>query len=66
MLVHPKASRGQSKEVKDMNIDELADLIVMRLNPQSKSVAHRDTHGDETWYGAVYVQGIILRTSAQG
>ena len=30
-----KVSREQSKEAKDMNIDELADLIVARLNPQS-------------------------------
>ena len=29
-----------------MNIDELADLIVARLNPQPKNAAHRDTHGN--------------------
>ena len=28
-----KVSREQSKEAKDLNIDELADLIVARLNP---------------------------------
>ena len=33
-----------------MNIDELADLIVARLNPQTKNAAHRDTHGNAHLY----------------
>ena len=45
-----KVSREQSKEAKDMSIDELADLIVARLNPQSKNAAHRDTHGNAHLY----------------
>ena len=62
-------SREQSKETKDLNIDELADLIVTRLNPQAKNVAHRDNQEmrtctlEETWYGAVYTQGIIAPMS---
>ena len=35
-----RVSKEQSKEAKDLNIDELADLIVTRLNPQAKNVAH--------------------------
>ena len=34
--------KEQSKEAKDLNIDELVDLIVARLNPQAKNVAHQD------------------------
>ena len=37
-----RVSTEQSKEAKDLNIDELADLIVARLNPQAKNAAHRD------------------------
>ena len=58
-----KISKESSKEAKDLNIDEHADLIVARLNPQSKNAAHRDTHGNAhlypTWYGAAYAQGTI-------
>ena len=35
-----RVSKEQSKEAKDLNIDELANLIVARLNPQSKNAAH--------------------------
>ena len=33
-------SKEQSKETKDLNIDELANLIVARLNPQAKNATH--------------------------
>ena len=45
-----RASKEQSKEAKDLNIDELADLIVARLNPQAKNVAHRDHQGNAHLY----------------
>ena len=45
-----KVSKEQSKEAKDLNIDELADLIVARLNPQAKNVAHRDHQGNAHLY----------------
>ena len=35
-----RVSKEQSNEAKDLNIDELADLLVARLNPQSKNAAH--------------------------
>ena len=45
-----KVSKEQSKEAKDMNIDELVDLIVARLNPQAKNVAYRDHQGNVHLY----------------
>ena len=45
-----KVSKKQSKETKDLNIDELTDLIVARLNPQAKNVAHRDHQGNAHLY----------------
>ena len=42
--------KEQSKEAKDLNIDELADLIVTRLNPQAKNTAHRDNQGNAHLY----------------
>ena len=41
-----RVSKKQSKEAKDLNIDELANLIVARLNPQAKNAAHRDHQGN--------------------
>ena len=36
-----RISKEQSKEVnKDLNIDELANLIVARLNPRAKNATH--------------------------
>ena len=37
-----KVSKEQSKETKDLNIDELVDLIVTRLNPQAKNTSHHE------------------------
>ena len=45
-----RVSKEQSKEAKHLNIDELADLIVARLNPQVKNAAHRDNQGDAHLY----------------
>ena len=45
-----RVSKEQSKEAKDLNIDELADLIVARLNPQAKNAAHRDHQGNAHLY----------------
>ena len=45
-----RVSKEQSKEDKDLNIDELADLIVARLNPQAKNIAHRDYQGNAHLY----------------
>ena len=42
-----KVSNEQSKETKNLSIDELADLIVTRQNPQGKNAAHRDNQGNE-------------------
>ena len=67
-----QVSKVQSKEAKYMNINELADLIVVRLNPQTKNVADRDNRGNVHLYlrhdmfGAVCAQGIIHLMSVQG
>ena len=45
-----RVSKEQSKEAKDLNIDELADLIVARLNSQAKNAAHRDNQGNAHLY----------------
>ena len=34
-----RVSKEQPKEAKDLNIEELADLIVAIINPQAKNVA---------------------------
>ena len=39
-----RVSKEQSKEAKDLNIDELVDLIVARLNPQAKNATHCDNN----------------------
>ena len=51
-----------------MNIDDLVDQIVMRLNPQAKNTAHRDNQGNAHLYPKrdMYAQGIIPRMSVQG
>ena len=41
-----KVSKEQSEETKNLNIDELADLIVVRLNPQAKNATHPDNQGN--------------------
>ena len=45
-----KVSKQSSKKAKDLNIDELADLIVARLNPQAKNAAHQDNQGNAHLY----------------
>ena len=45
-----RVSKEPSKEAKDLNIDELADLIVARLNPQAKNATHRDHQGNVHLY----------------
>ena len=45
-----RVSKEKSKENKDLNIDELVDLIVARLNPQAKNAAHRDKQGNAHLY----------------
>ena len=45
-----RVSKEQSKKAKDLNIDELADLIVARMNPQAKNTAHRDHQGNVHLY----------------
>ena len=60
-----QVSKKQSKEIKDLNIDEHAKLIVARLNPQAKNMTHHDNQGNahlysrKIWFGVVYAQGII-------
>ena len=45
-----RVCKEQSKEAKDLNIDELVDLIVTRLNTQAKNAAHRDHQGNAHLY----------------
>ena len=45
-----RVSKEQSKETKDLNIDELVDLTVARLNPQAKSTVHCDNQGNAHLY----------------
>ena len=42
--------KEQSKETKDLNVDELVDLIVARLNPQAKNTTHHDNQGNADLY----------------